>query len=101
MILKPYHICLAAHEFETHPYFQQPDLVKWHRDQGIQVIADSLFQNADRTGECVLPGPGGRKERCDSAADADVENVKGDGDNPKEHAEGKRVVENLGASNGR
>ena len=38
-------ICPAAHEFETHPYLQQTEFVKWHRSKGIQVIAYSPFAN--------------------------------------------------------
>jgi hypothetical protein len=40
-------------------------------------------------------------ECCDSAADVDVEIAQGDGGDAEDHAYGKRIVENWGASNAR
>lgn len=54
-ILKHCHICPAAHEFETHPYLQQSDFVKWHHEQGIQVIAYSPFANLNPIYDSKMP----------------------------------------------
>ena len=35
----------AGHAFESHPYLQQNSWVKWNREHGIQVIADSPLGN--------------------------------------------------------
>jgi alcohol dehydrogenase (NADP+) len=54
-ILKHCRICPAAHEFETHPYLQQSDFVKWHHEQGIQVIAYSPFANLNAIYDSKMP----------------------------------------------
>jgi alcohol dehydrogenase (NADP+) len=54
-IFKHCRICPAAHEFETHPYLQQPDFVKWHHEQGIQVIAYSPFANLNPIYDSKMP----------------------------------------------
>ena len=35
----------AFHQFELHPYLQQTEWVKWHKDNGINVTAYSPFAN--------------------------------------------------------
>jgi len=54
-ILKHCRICPAAHEFETHPYLQQSEFVKWHREKGIQVIAYSPFANLNPIYDSKIP----------------------------------------------
>jgi alcohol dehydrogenase (NADP+) len=54
-ILKHCRICPAAHEFETHPYLQQSDFVKWHREKGIQVIPYSPFANLNTIYNSKMP----------------------------------------------
>lgn len=39
------HIQPTVHEFETHPYLQQSDFVKWNLQHGIRVIAYSPLGN--------------------------------------------------------
>ena len=48
-ILKACEICPFAHEFETHPYLQQTEFVKWHAEKGIEVIAYSPLANLNPT----------------------------------------------------
>jgi len=48
-ILSVCDICPYAHEFETHPYLQQPDFVAWHQERDIKVVAYSPLANMNPT----------------------------------------------------
>lgn len=48
-LLKEAQIKPLAHEFETHPYLQQKEFVKWHQEEDIAVIAYSPLANTNPT----------------------------------------------------
>ena len=54
-ILRSCEICPYAHEFETHPYLQQPEFVRWHQDRDIKVIAYSPLANINPTYQDKYP----------------------------------------------